>query len=327
MLTGGLPFNGNTAWEWATQHMTAAPRPLETFPTSNRIPPGMKAAILRALEKDPNRRFPNVTEFFNAFSSSAPGEVAAGAAMPMVAPMYGQAQTQPGAPIAPAMTPPYQTGQHMYGTPPQGSHTYTPQPFSQMPTPPPQMMTPAPAPQKKGSALGIVFALLGVLVLLGGVGFWAFTNFKSGSTASAGNTTKVASTAPTDTAATTAATTAAPTDTAPLAPLALSAPKNTAAALVNTAPKATTAPTNTTAPTYTSQPTYTAQQPTAPTYTATAPTYTATAPTYPTYPPQNPNGVQPPECNAARIMQQQGQARQAAALAARCVRKGGQPPF
>ena len=53
MLTGGLPFNGNTAWEWATQHMTAQPRPLETFPTSVRIPPPMKSAILRALEKDP----------------------------------------------------------------------------------------------------------------------------------------------------------------------------------------------------------------------------------------------------------------------------------
>jgi len=71
MLTGGLPFNGNTAWEWATAHMTAQPRPLETFPVSARIPPAMKAAILRGLEKDPLRRPQTVTEFFNMFSTGA----------------------------------------------------------------------------------------------------------------------------------------------------------------------------------------------------------------------------------------------------------------
>ncbi len=124
MLTGGLPFNGNTAWEWATQHMTAQPRPLETFPTSARIPPAMKAAIFRGLEKDPNRRFPTVTEFFAAFSS---GDAAASAMAPVPASAYAPGATHPGGgPIVtpapmPQMVGGYQTGpQQAAAVQPQG---------------------------------------------------------------------------------------------------------------------------------------------------------------------------------------------------------------
>ncbi len=32
MLTGKLPFEAKTPWEWATKHLTAQPKPLRAFP-------------------------------------------------------------------------------------------------------------------------------------------------------------------------------------------------------------------------------------------------------------------------------------------------------
>jgi serine/threonine protein kinase len=326
MLTGGLPFNGNTAWEWATAHMTAQPRPLETFPISQRIPPAMKAAILRGLEKDPLRRPQTVTEFFNMFSTGAgpqdyslvPGGMATPPPVTNQQGMYPR--TQPGAPVV-TPVPGYQTGQG-YVTPPQGAHTYTPQPFPQMHTPPPISQE-----KKGGSALGIIAALLGLLILIGGGIAVAYTQgvFKTGK-AGPTDTSKVASTAP-DTA-TAATVTPNPTDTTPLEALSVDAGKSNVSSFVGQptvhrdAGAVAMNPTNTaTSPTY---------MPTAPpTYTSTTPTYTPTyAPTYtaPTYT-APPNGVQPPECAAARLMKAQGQERQAAQLALRCMRKGGAPPF
>ena len=36
MLTGRLPFDADTPWEWATQHMTAQPFPFETIAARRR---------------------------------------------------------------------------------------------------------------------------------------------------------------------------------------------------------------------------------------------------------------------------------------------------
>src|SRR6185369_10381989 len=38
MLTGKLPFEADTPWQWATQHMTAAPKPLEATPNGAALP-------------------------------------------------------------------------------------------------------------------------------------------------------------------------------------------------------------------------------------------------------------------------------------------------
>ncbi|HWL85504.1 MAG TPA: serine/threonine-protein kinase, partial [Polyangiaceae bacterium] len=56
LLTGRLPFQGNTAYEWATQHMTQPPAPIETQPLGARVPESMRRAIERALAKDPRQR-------------------------------------------------------------------------------------------------------------------------------------------------------------------------------------------------------------------------------------------------------------------------------
>jgi serine/threonine-protein kinase len=339
MLTGGLPFNGNTAWEWATAHMTAQPRPLETFPTSGRIPPAMKAAILRGLEKEPDRRFPNVTEFFAAFSSAGgPYDAPASAygAGAMAAAAYGAGQTQAGGGITPPPqyqtgphptgahpVGPYATGPHPYGTPATGSHTYTPQPFPQMVTPAPVM--PEQQPQKKGSGLGIVLALLAMLILVGGGGAVLYaTKFHVGSAAQTQDTSKVASTAPTDT---TTVATAVPitSDTTPIEPLALGSSHASSLVATSTAtPKTPTTTSTTGAPTQTAAattttPAYTA----APTNTATT-TYTPIAPTNQVQP-QNPN--EPAVCQSARQAHAQGARRIAAELAHECIRQGGHRPF
>jgi tRNA A-37 threonylcarbamoyl transferase component Bud32 len=73
MLTGKLPFAANTPWEWATQHMTQAPIPLESHAAAMRAPASMRSAIVRALAKAPEDRFQTVKDFIDAFvAPSAP---------------------------------------------------------------------------------------------------------------------------------------------------------------------------------------------------------------------------------------------------------------
>jgi serine/threonine-protein kinase len=69
MLTGRLPFEAETPWEWATAHMTAAPRPFEAIPTAAGVPPSMKHGILRSLAKDRNDRQPDVRHFYEDLAS------------------------------------------------------------------------------------------------------------------------------------------------------------------------------------------------------------------------------------------------------------------
>ena len=81
MLTGQLPFAANTAWEWATQHMTLPPRAIETQPNGAAVPEPMRRAIRRALEKDPAARFATMHEMVEAFC--AEGSQAQPAPQPM----------------------------------------------------------------------------------------------------------------------------------------------------------------------------------------------------------------------------------------------------
>jgi serine/threonine-protein kinase len=134
MLSGRLPFRANTAWEWATQHMTASPIPIESMAEGMRAPEGMRSAIRRALAKTPNERFQTMREFGSAFASAAPAAAAASS------PGAGaRARTEMGAPLdvaaafgagpggggATAMPPGAQPPQG-YGPPAYGAQGYTP---------------------------------------------------------------------------------------------------------------------------------------------------------------------------------------------------------
>ncbi|HEX7663618.1 MAG TPA: serine/threonine-protein kinase [Polyangiaceae bacterium] len=97
MLSGKMPFNGNTAWEWASAHMTAPPAPIESTPLGARVPQNMRNAISKALEKLPENRFQTVKDFIEAFADerviaavpgvdqaqNARGKTEIGAPMPM----------------------------------------------------------------------------------------------------------------------------------------------------------------------------------------------------------------------------------------------------
>ncbi|MBR3624538.1 MAG: Stk1 family PASTA domain-containing Ser/Thr kinase [Selenomonadaceae bacterium] len=54
MITGKLPFTGDTPVAIAMKHLSDAPQPLRSF--DNDIPPIVEAIVMRAIEKDPNMR-------------------------------------------------------------------------------------------------------------------------------------------------------------------------------------------------------------------------------------------------------------------------------
>ena len=64
MLAGRLPFDADTPWQWATQHMSVQPIPFEVSAPAKNIPEGMRKAILRALSKNKEDREPTAREFF-----------------------------------------------------------------------------------------------------------------------------------------------------------------------------------------------------------------------------------------------------------------------
>ncbi|MBI5531521.1 MAG: protein kinase [Deltaproteobacteria bacterium] len=80
MLTGKLPFEAATPWEWATKHLTERPCPFEVNASAANIPGGMKTAILRALSKNKDERQSAVAEFMSELAGSDGGAVRASAA-------------------------------------------------------------------------------------------------------------------------------------------------------------------------------------------------------------------------------------------------------
>ncbi len=105
MLTGELPFKANTAWEWATQHMRVAPRPIEGAPFGEAVPRPMRKAIERALAKSPDDRPATVTAFFEAFAEGRvtdPAAPLASVAAPALITPLASTQprgTEPGEPV------------------------------------------------------------------------------------------------------------------------------------------------------------------------------------------------------------------------------------
>lgn len=131
MLTGRLPFEGKTPWEWATKHLTAAPAPLELDPRGASLPPNKRSAIMRALAKDRDQRHANVMEFSAEFTGmhdsqaawtmATSGSVMRSAGYP--SPPHGAGYPSPphGAGYP---SPPHGAG---YTSPPQGTNTPYPQ--------------------------------------------------------------------------------------------------------------------------------------------------------------------------------------------------------
>jgi serine/threonine-protein kinase len=107
MLTGRRPFEGDSAAGVALKRLTEDPQP----PTAHRpVPAGLSAIVMRALERDPARRFPDAGSFAEALRvwqrDPAAGAAAAAAGAAGAAGAAAAAGSpQPGAPIPPAGEP------------------------------------------------------------------------------------------------------------------------------------------------------------------------------------------------------------------------------
>lgn len=165
MLTANLPFAANTAWEWASKHMTEMPTPLERQPLGPNVPPAQRAAIMKALSKNKDDRFPSVSAFFAAFSGQPDAEVAPlkTEAVPAVPDMTG-APSSDGGGAGRAKTEMAQpaVGGGFGGAPDWGGGP--PAPPANVPHAPAQHHAPA----KKGNGLVIGLGALAVLLLGGG---------------------------------------------------------------------------------------------------------------------------------------------------------------
>lgn len=99
MLTGRVPFVGDTPVSVAMQQINAAPPPVTDFNPS--VPPAVVAVVMRALEKSPKKRYQSAREMADALLRAKDGKE--DVATPERAPIPGPQQ-----PIKPRLTPPSQ---------------------------------------------------------------------------------------------------------------------------------------------------------------------------------------------------------------------------
>jgi eukaryotic-like serine/threonine-protein kinase len=197
MLTGRLPFDADTPWAWATQHMTAQPFPFETIPLGSSVPPKMKAAVMRALSKDKDKRQQTAREFFEELTLGAQRSSGISRAS-LVEPSGGGTALMPAAPAIAGgpRASATQLGEPLFATgpTPPGSTNLESQPqmaAAGMPSQPPLptgsapgfqppvptgsgqvFQPPSPSPVKKGSVAGPIIGIAAVVAIgaiVGGV--------------------------------------------------------------------------------------------------------------------------------------------------------------
>jgi len=161
MLTGKLPFEADTPWQWATQHMTAQPIPFEVSAPAKHLPDGMRRAILRGLSKERDQRPSTAREFFSELSDGGRMTVEANPAETAAAARTGTAAMD--------AVPAFAAGAAQ-------AAPYTPPPAHPAPTPMAHAAAAAvpPAPTRGGGGTGggkgLIFGLVGVgAVLLGAI--------------------------------------------------------------------------------------------------------------------------------------------------------------
>jgi serine/threonine protein kinase len=76
MLTAQLPFHANTPWQWATEHMTAQPFPIDQVPSGAAVPRPMRDAVMRALAKIPDERPQTAGAFLKELEAALSGAAA-----------------------------------------------------------------------------------------------------------------------------------------------------------------------------------------------------------------------------------------------------------
>ncbi len=161
MLTARLPFSASTAWQWATEHMTAQPFPIDQAPSKSGIPIAVREAVMRALSKDPAARQETAGAFLQgleagvgrAAAASAPDRSSSGTEAMDAVPSFGSAPSVGKTEVQPARAP---------------------GPLQHQATPAAMAAPPAPPRAAAKGGKGLIFGLGGVaLVLLGAIAFVA----------------------------------------------------------------------------------------------------------------------------------------------------------
>ncbi len=70
MLTGEVPFHGSTPVEVIAKHLTEKPKPISQVRPDLNISPKLEAAVMKALEKDRNKRYSSAQEMANALEKA-----------------------------------------------------------------------------------------------------------------------------------------------------------------------------------------------------------------------------------------------------------------
>ncbi len=70
LLTGELPFEAKTAWQWAAAHIDLPPKALRDHPRTSDLPQQRVQAVMRALAKDPAERPSDAAELLREFTGS-----------------------------------------------------------------------------------------------------------------------------------------------------------------------------------------------------------------------------------------------------------------
>lgn len=73
LLTGSPPFDGGSVLELLARHRSTRPQPLRERAPQREIPAAVEGAVLRALEKEPERRFQSMADMGAAFAAAGDG--------------------------------------------------------------------------------------------------------------------------------------------------------------------------------------------------------------------------------------------------------------
>ncbi len=102
MVVGRVPFNADTPFAIIHDHIyTPLPLPRQVNP---QVPEAVERVLLRALAKDPNDRFADVSSLVNAFRAALKGELGEGMSSPVISPSFARAPTAQVPPVATAPT-------------------------------------------------------------------------------------------------------------------------------------------------------------------------------------------------------------------------------